>query len=86
MNYRKKIMSYKLYFLITTSVFFFLTGCGDSCETAKGTAIEKCMSMKPGMEGMASCNGAVASANSACKRTDLTIQSIMNEASKGSSK
>jgi len=79
-------MSYKCYFLITTSVLFLLTGCGDSCETAKGTAIDKCMSMKSGMEGMASCNAAVASANSACKRTDLTIQSIMNDASKGYSK
>jgi len=79
-------MSYKSFFFITTSVIFLLTGCGDSCEIEKGTAIERCMRMKPGMEGMATCNAAVAAANSACKRTDLTFLSIMEEASKGASK
>ena len=56
------------------------------CEIAKGNAITKCLNMPSGASGMASCNEAVGVANNACKRTDLTILGIMEEASKGASK
>ena len=56
------------------------------CEVAKGSAITKCLNMQSGMVGMASCDEAVSAANAACKRSDLTILNILEEASKGLSK
>lgn len=56
------------------------------CESAKGAAINKCLNMQTGMAGMASCDEAVNLARSACRRSDLTILSILDEASKKSNK
>lgn len=56
------------------------------CDMQKGTAISKCLNMQVGAVGVASCNEAVQSANLACKRTDLTIMNILEEAQKRSAK
>ena len=53
-----------------------------ACEQAKAEAINKCLNMQTGAAGMASCNGAVVTANAACERNDLTIMNIWDAASK----
>ena len=57
-----------------------------ACEQAKAEAINKCLNMQTGAAGMASCNGAVVTANAACERNDLTIMNILDAASKEAQK
>jgi hypothetical protein len=56
------------------------------CDLAKAGAIEKCVPMQLGAVGMSTCNEAVAQANAACRRKDLTIVTILEEAGRDLSK
>jgi hypothetical protein len=56
------------------------------CETAKGDAIGACVSMQAGAAGMGRCQIAVEKAGALCKRPELTIMNILEEASKKASK
>ena len=56
------------------------------CDSAKGEAIGACVGMQPGAAGMGRCQAAVEKAGGLCKRPDLTIMSILEEASKDARK
>ncbi len=56
------------------------------CDSARGEAIGACVGMQPGAVGMGRCQSAVDKAASICKRPDLTIMKILEEAAKESPK
>ena len=75
----------------------FLQACGEDkkakaeaeamlCDMQKGNVISKCLNMQVGAVGMANCNEAIQNANFVCKRTDLTIMNILEEAKARSAK